>query len=91
MRSAAFLALAMLASPALAEGGPTEAEREAFIAVVTANGCEMTEAEAEQQLPAAGIDRETSGLISDALLAEGLAELNADRSALTLKTEGCTK
>ena len=81
--------LLLLATPALAEGGPTDAQREAFIAAVTANGCMMTEAEAEAQLPAAGIDRDTSGLIAEALIEEGLAEVSEDRSTLTLKTEGC--
>ncbi|MDP3197891.1 hypothetical protein [Tabrizicola sp.] len=89
MSIARVLALVLLASPALAEGGPTEAQRKAFIAAITANGCQMTEAEAEVQLPAAGIDRETSGLITDALLAQGLAEVNQDQSTLTLRTEGC--
>ncbi len=83
------LALMLLASPALAEGGPTNVQREAFIAALAANDCQMTEAEAEVQLPAAGIDRDTSGLITDALLAEGLAELSADGHTLTLTTEGC--
>jgi hypothetical protein len=83
------LALVVLAGPALAEGGPTEAQREAFIAAITENGCQMTEAEAEVQLPAVGIDRDTSGLITDALIAEGLAEVDEDHSTLMLKTEGC--
>ena len=82
-------ALVLLASPALAEGGPTEAQRDAYIAAITANGCQMTEAEAETKLPAAGIDRDTSGLITDALIAEGLAEVSEDGATLTLKTEGC--
>ena len=49
----------------------------------------LMEAEAEAQLPAAGIDRDTSGLIVEALIEEGLAEVSEDRSTLTLKTEGC--
>ena len=40
-------ALLLLATPAWAEGGPTDAQREAFIAAITANGCQMTEDEAE--------------------------------------------
>lgn len=83
------LALVLLATPALAEGGPTEAQREAYIAAITANGCKMTEAEAETKLPAAGIDRDTSGLITDALIGEGLASISEDGTTLTLKTEGC--
>jgi hypothetical protein len=83
------LALVVLASPALAEGGPTEAQREAFVAAITANGCQMTEAEAEAQLTAVGLDRDTSGLITDALIAEGLAEVSEDGQTLTLMTEGC--
>ena len=82
-------ALILLATPVLAEGGPTDAQREAFIAAVTANDCQMNEAEAEIQLPAVGIDRDTSGLISNVLIADGLAELSDDGRTLTLKTEGC--
>jgi hypothetical protein len=78
-----------LAAPALAEGGPTTAQREAFIATITANGCSMTETEAASMLPAVGIDRDTSGLITDALIDEGLAEVSEDRQRLTLLTEGC--
>ena len=83
-------ALILLATPVLAEGGPTDAQREAFIAAVTANDCQMNEAEAEVQLPALGIDRDTSGLISNVLVADGLAEVSEDGHTLTLKTEGCS-
>jgi hypothetical protein len=80
---------ALAASPALSQDAPSEAEREAFIAAITANGCRMTEAEAPIKLPAVGIDKDTSSAITDALLAEGLAEVDEDRQVLTLKTEGC--
>ena len=83
------LALVLLATPAFAEGGPTVEQRDAYIATITANGCKMTEAEAETKLPAAGVDRETSGLITEALIVEGLAEVSEDGTTLTLKTEGC--
>ena len=49
----------------------------------------MTEAEAEVAFPAVGIDRDTSGLITDALIGEGLAEVSEDGLELTLLTEGC--
>ena len=84
-----FALLCLLAGPALAEGGPTEAQRAAYIETITANGCTMTQAEAEIALPAVGIDRDTSGLITDALLGEGLAEVSEDGLELTLLTEGC--
>jgi hypothetical protein len=83
------LALTLLATPVFAEGGPTQAQRDAFVDAIRANGCRMTEGEAETQLPAVGVDRETSGMITNALLSEGLAELDKDGSVLTLKTEGC--
>jgi hypothetical protein len=88
---ARVLAVLLLASPAMAEGGPTEAQREAFIAAVTANGCQMTEDEAPVKLPAVGIDKDTSNNIVRELIAEGLAEVSDDgpSSTLTLKTEGC--
>jgi hypothetical protein len=89
----ATAAVAVLAAtPLLAQDGPTEAEREAFIAAVTANGCQMTEAEAPIKLPAVGIDKDTSGEIVEELIAEGLAEVSeGDAFAiLTLKTEGCS-
>jgi hypothetical protein len=87
-RAIAFL---VIATPALAEGGPTEAQREAFIAAITANDCTMTQVEAETKLPAVGIDKETSGAIAIALIDEGLAEVSEDGEVLTLKTEGCKK
>lgn len=83
------LVLVFLASPVLAEGGPTAAEREAFVDAITANGCKMTETEAEVQLPAVGIDRDTSDMIAEALMSEGLAKISADGQTLTLLTEGC--
>ncbi|NJM81950.1 MAG: hypothetical protein HC844_05120 [Tabrizicola sp.] len=91
MRGAApaFLLALCIAAPAQAEGGPTDAQRAAFIAAITANDCKMTEAEAEVQLPAVGVDRDTSAQITEALISAGLAELDEDKSVLTLKTEGC--
>ncbi len=85
----ALLLALSVATPALAQDGPTEAEREAFIAAITANGCRMTEEEAPTKLPAVGIDKETSGAIVDDLIAEGLAELEDGSEALILKTKGC--
>jgi hypothetical protein len=87
LRALALLAFA--ATPALADGEVTVAQREAYIAAITANGCQMTNAEAEAQLPAAGINKDASKQITKTLVAEGLAELNADENMLILKTEGC--
>jgi hypothetical protein len=77
------------ATPAFAEIEPTEAQREAFIAAVVANGCKMTEDEAPQKLPAVGIDQLTSHEIANGLVDEGLAEISDDNKTLTLKTGGC--
>ncbi|MGL4236017.1 hypothetical protein [Tabrizicola sp.] len=79
----------LIAGPALAQQEPTEAQREAFIAAVKANGCRMTEQQAPDLLPSVGIDQETSAAIVNDLVTEGLAELNRDRELLILKTEGC--
>jgi hypothetical protein len=88
---ASFAFVVLVATPLFAQDEPTEAEREAFIAAVTANGCQMTEMEAPIKLPAAGIDKDTSGQIVVDLITEGLAEVSEEHSiaVLTLKTEGC--
>lgn len=84
-----LLLLALCATPALAEEGPSDADYNAFVEAVTANDCEMTQGEAEVLLPAVGIDQDTSGLIASELIAEGDAELSDDGETFTLLTEGC--
>ena len=81
--------LAFAATPAFADEEPTAAQREAYIAAITANGCRMTEDEAKEQLPAAGLDKKTSAKITKALVSEGLIERNKDLKEVILKTEGC--
>jgi len=81
--------LALSASPALAEDEATDAQYDAFVTAVTANDCEMTEAEAEILLPSVGLDQDTSGLIAAELIDEDLAELSEDGETFYLLTEDC--
>lgn len=84
-----ILVSTLVAGPVFAQDTPTEAEREAFIQAVTANGCRMTEEEAPEKLPPVGLDKETTGAIVDLLVADGLAEWSEVDEALILKTDGC--
>lgn len=70
-------------APAPAAGGT----REAFVAAIVANGCAMTEAEADALLGAAGFTKETSRPIAQALIAEGLASFEG--GSFTLAPELC--
>ena len=83
--------LALSATPAFAEGGPTDAQYDAFVTAITANDCEMTEAEAEMLLPAIGLDQDTSGMIATELIDEDLAELSEDGETFYLLTEDCAE
>jgi hypothetical protein len=82
------LILVFAASPALAQEF-TEDQKAMFIDTIAANDCSMTEDEAEELMPAAGIDRETSGAIATFLVEEGLATLADDMKLITLSDEIC--
>jgi hypothetical protein len=88
--------LAFCVTPAFAEDEAeydiddvTDEQYDAFISAVAANGCEMTEAEAEVILPAVGIDEETSGLIAMDLIEENHASLSDDEETFFLFIEEC--
>jgi hypothetical protein len=81
--------LALSAAPAFAEDEPTDAQYDAFVTAITANDCEMTEAEAEMLLPSVGLDQDTSGMIAEELIDEDLAELSEDGETFYLLTEEC--
>jgi len=83
-----FLALVLAASPALAQDF-TDDQLATFLATIAANGCSMTEAEAEVALPAVGIDRDLSGEIAIHLLDRDLATLSDDYQSFTLSAELC--
>ena len=81
--------LALSAAPAFAEVEPTDAQYDAFVTAITANDCEMTEAEAAILLPSIGLDQDTSGMIAEELIDEDLAELSDDGQTFYLLTEDC--
>jgi hypothetical protein len=82
------LALVLLAAPALAQDF-TEDQKAMFIDAIAANDCSMTEDEAEELMPAAGITREVSGAIAVHLVESGLAVRAEDMKLLTLSDEIC--
>jgi hypothetical protein len=90
MRGLVFAAAAtlscMMAGPVAAQA-PEAAAR--FIAELRANGCGMTEAEAEAILSRAGFTRTETSEIAGVLLEAGLAGLSDDWSTLTLGAELC--
>jgi hypothetical protein len=84
----AGLTLSLLAVPALAQDF-TDGQKAIFIDTIAANDCSMTEDEAEELMPAAGIDRDTSGAIANSLIEGGFATLSDDMMILTLSEEIC--
>lgn len=82
------LTLALFATSARAQDF-TEEQKATFIATIAANGCSMTEAEAEVKLPAAGIDQDLSNAIAGDLLDNGLATLSEDMQTFDLVAELC--
>jgi hypothetical protein len=67
---------------------PDDDIRAVLIEVVTANGCTMTEAKAEIELPKRGLERDSTSEMVRLMVEWGEAVLSDD-STLTLRTEGC--
>lgn len=88
MTRALAVCLALVASPAFAQEF-TEDQKAIFIDTIAANDCSMTEDEAEELMPAAGITREVSGAIAVHLIDRNLATLSEDMKLLTLSDEIC--
>jgi hypothetical protein len=83
-----LIALALLL-PTLALAETTDPLRDKFIEAVRANGCQMTEDEAEVKLPPLGLQKkDVQGMIPD-LIAEGVIELDEKKFNLILHAEGC--
>lgn len=82
------LALVLLAAPVVAQEF-TEDQKAMFIDAIAANDCSMTEDEAEELMPAAGITREVSAAIAVHLVESGLAVRAEDMKLLTLSAEIC--
>jgi hypothetical protein len=82
--------LALMALPMAAQAQDyTEDQLVAFVAAFMANGCTMTEDEAVELMPEAGFDQETSALIANDLIDQGLATAGEDVNSLTLSAEIC--
>jgi hypothetical protein len=82
--------LALMALPMAAQAQDySEEDLVNFVAAFMANGCTMTEDEAEELMPMAGFDQETSGLIANDLIEQGLATAGTDVNSLTLSAEIC--
>lgn len=85
-----FAVLALMALPVVAQAQDyTEDQLVDFVAAFMANGCTMTEDEAVELMPAAGFDQETSALIANDLIDQGLATAGTDVNSLTLSAEIC--
>ncbi|MDB5666058.1 hypothetical protein [Cypionkella sp.] len=87
MRKIVALIAATMAAPAFAQDAPV-ADRAAFVALVEARDCTMTETEAATVLPPLGFTKEVTIGIVEGLVNEGLASVT-DAGVLTLKTETC--
>lgn len=96
IRPAALVLL--LAGPALGQGmvqvpasggTPTPDRGAAFVQVMRANGCVMTEDQADQILPAAGFGKDEIGAYLEPLLAGGHARLDDTIGALRLSDDLC--
>ncbi len=88
-RAALFAAFAatLPAVPALAEAADDAGKRALLIATIEDHGCRLTEALADEVLPPLGFVMEETRPIFQALMGEGLAELDGD--VLVLRTEAC--
>ncbi|WP_127900213.1 hypothetical protein [Solirhodobacter olei] len=89
--NAALLAagLALVASHALAEGGPRPAEIDALVAAIVAAGCVVNDANQAAVLRASGLSTDVAAGVLQRLSGKGLVETVAGSHALRLKTGGC--
>ncbi|MEO0766679.1 MAG: hypothetical protein AAFS01_12630 [Pseudomonadota bacterium] len=66
-----------------------DALKDALIAAMQSNGCMMTTAQANVQLPQLGIDRPTAISLSREMMAEGIVAFAADEETLLLLPPAC--
>jgi hypothetical protein len=78
----------VIATPALAQEYTAD-QKAVFIAALVESGCSMSIAEAQDTLPAMGIEYELANEIAGELLDNGQATLSADFMTLTLSAEVC--
>lgn len=83
MRLAALL-LMLSATVAVASD-----KRAAMIDAMNGNGCTMTSAQADVQMPALGIDRATAIALSREMMAAGIAKFADDEETLLLLHPAC--
>ncbi|MEO9573927.1 MAG: hypothetical protein ABJ263_14515 [Tateyamaria sp.] len=66
-----------------------DAQKDALIEAMQANGCMMTTAQANVQMPQLGIDQPTAIRLSREMMAEGIAAFAADEETLLLLPPAC--
>ncbi|MEM6760523.1 MAG: hypothetical protein AAF601_13690 [Pseudomonadota bacterium] len=76
---------------ALSFGGAAHADpqKDALIKAMQQNGCMMTTAQANVQMPALGIDRPTAIRLSREMMAEGIVTFASDQETLLLLPPAC--
>ena len=80
----------ILSMTCLAGGAMASDKKAALIKAMQANGCMMTTAQANVQMPELGIDRTTAIRLSREMMAEGIAKFAADEETLLLLPPACT-
>jgi hypothetical protein len=83
MRFAAFIV--MMSATAVAASD----KKAELIDVMNANGCMMTTAQANEQMPQLGIDRATAIALSREMMADGIAKFADDEETLLLLPPAC--
>ena len=66
-----------------------DTQKDALIQAMQSNGCMMTTAQANVQLPQLGIDRPTAISLSREMMAEGIVAFAADEETLLLLPPAC--
>ncbi|MEN0042038.1 MAG: hypothetical protein AAF764_12005 [Pseudomonadota bacterium] len=84
MRFILALGIMLTGTTALAD-----TQKAALIAAMQANGCMMTTAQANAQMPKLGIDRATAIRLSRQMMAEGIATFASDEETLLLLPPAC--
>ncbi|NPD15233.1 hypothetical protein HOY34_08480 [Xinfangfangia sp. D13-10-4-6] len=87
------LAIAAIAAPALADKSavpPGTDWKALLVGAIEANGCKMTEDEAEVKLPPLGFGYDWTVFVLQDLVAEGKLVLEEETQTVIAKTEACS-
>lgn len=84
-----MIRLAALVFCVTASGAAASDKKAALIDAMNANGCQMTTAQANVQMPKLKIDRQTAIALSREMMAEGIAKFAADEETLLLLPPAC--